>query len=304
MSLYGVNRPEWVLNQQYFRLFHLYTIRPSDVLCIKLITNGSLNVLLSVRCRADNTSAGDIARMKKNDISLLVQYDCRRIMLHDGYWFGRDIEMMTSSNGNVFHITGLCEGNALATHRWIPLTKASDAELWYFIWSAPEQTAEHGTKITRVLFLMDIKTGHGAHFMNDIYSIVIQIRWKNGFTIVSFYDTIFSQIFAHATAAWHDSTAVVSCAKFHSDHFTTIWMRTYWDLQRIWTTIEKSFVKRAPVALEFARSLSRYIIQISTERPSSSRVPKVTDLFMNLFQNTGMGITAKPLIQCAANPKT
>ena len=23
------------------------------------------------------------------------------------------------------------------SHRWIPLTKASDAELWYFLWSAP-----------------------------------------------------------------------------------------------------------------------------------------------------------------------
>ena len=27
-------------------------------------------------------------------------------------------------------------------HRWIPLTKASDAELWCFLWSAPEQTIE------------------------------------------------------------------------------------------------------------------------------------------------------------------
>ena len=27
-------------------------------------------------------------------------------------------------------------------HRWIPLTKASDAELWLFLWSAPEQTIE------------------------------------------------------------------------------------------------------------------------------------------------------------------
>ena len=26
--------------------------------------------------------------------------------------------------------------------RWIPLTKASDAELWRLLWSAPEQTAE------------------------------------------------------------------------------------------------------------------------------------------------------------------
>ena len=27
-------------------------------------------------------------------------------------------------------------------HRWIPLTEASDAEFWYFPWSAPEQTVE------------------------------------------------------------------------------------------------------------------------------------------------------------------
>ena len=27
-------------------------------------------------------------------------------------------------------------------HRWIPLTKASDAEVWCFLWSAPEQTVE------------------------------------------------------------------------------------------------------------------------------------------------------------------
>ena len=27
-------------------------------------------------------------------------------------------------------------------HRWIPLTNAIDAELWCFLWSAPEQTVE------------------------------------------------------------------------------------------------------------------------------------------------------------------
>ena len=27
-------------------------------------------------------------------------------------------------------------------HRWIPLTKASNTELWCLIWSAPEQTVE------------------------------------------------------------------------------------------------------------------------------------------------------------------
>ena len=45
--------------------------------------------------------------------------------------------MMTSSNGNIFRVTGhLC--GEFTGHRWIPHTKASDAELWCFLWSAPE----------------------------------------------------------------------------------------------------------------------------------------------------------------------
>ena len=39
--------------------------------------------------------------------------------------------MMTSSNGNIFRVTGpLCR--EFTGHRWIPRTKASDAELWCF----------------------------------------------------------------------------------------------------------------------------------------------------------------------------
>ena len=45
--------------------------------------------------------------------------------------------MMTSLNGNIFGVTGpLC--GEFTDHRSIPLTKASDAELWCFLWSAPE----------------------------------------------------------------------------------------------------------------------------------------------------------------------
>ena len=43
--------------------------------------------------------------------------------------------MLTSSNGNIFRVTGLLWGE-FTGHRWIPLTKASGAELWYFLWSA------------------------------------------------------------------------------------------------------------------------------------------------------------------------
>ena len=49
--------------------------------------------------------------------------------------------MMTSSNENIFRVTGhLCgEFNG---HWWIPRTKASDAELWCFLWYAPKYTVE------------------------------------------------------------------------------------------------------------------------------------------------------------------
>ena len=45
--------------------------------------------------------------------------------------------MMTSSNGNIFRVTGhLC--GEFTGPRWIPRTKASEAELWCFLWSASE----------------------------------------------------------------------------------------------------------------------------------------------------------------------
>ena len=36
-----------------------------------------------------------------------------------------------------FRVTGPLRGE-FTGHRWIPFTKASGAELWYFRWSAPE----------------------------------------------------------------------------------------------------------------------------------------------------------------------
>ena len=45
--------------------------------------------------------------------------------------------MMTSSNGNIFRVTGhLC--GEFTGPRWIPHTKASDTELWCCLWSASE----------------------------------------------------------------------------------------------------------------------------------------------------------------------
>ena len=49
--------------------------------------------------------------------------------------------MMTSSNGNIFRVTGLLCGEFTGP-RWIPRTKASDAEIWCYLWSASERTLE------------------------------------------------------------------------------------------------------------------------------------------------------------------
>ena len=46
--------------------------------------------------------------------------------------------MMTSSNENVFRVTGPLFGE-FTGHRWIPLTMASYAELWCFLSPAPEK---------------------------------------------------------------------------------------------------------------------------------------------------------------------
>ena len=49
--------------------------------------------------------------------------------------------MMMSSNASIFRIIGPLWVE-FTSHRWIPLTKTSDAELWCLHLSAPEQTVE------------------------------------------------------------------------------------------------------------------------------------------------------------------
>ena len=57
----------------------------------------------------------------------------------NGISLGRS--MMTPSNGNIFRVTGFLCGE-FPGHRWIPCTKASDAELWCFLWFVTEQMVE------------------------------------------------------------------------------------------------------------------------------------------------------------------
>ena len=71
--------------------------------------------------------------------------------------------MITSSNGSIFHITDpLC--GKFTDHWWTPLTRASDAELWCFLWSAPEQSIE---KTTEPLWF-EMTSSSLCHHCNDL----------------------------------------------------------------------------------------------------------------------------------------
>ena len=53
------------------------------------------------------------------------------------WWAKQSTRMMTSSNGSIFRVTGHVCGEFTGP-RWIPHTKASDAELWCLLWSVSE----------------------------------------------------------------------------------------------------------------------------------------------------------------------
>ena len=88
------------------------------------------------------------------------------------YMASSDHNMMTSSNGNIFRVTGLCDENPPVTGGFPPPPppkKASKAKLWCFLWSALEQTAEQKNRDAGDL------RHHRAHFdvtvMNALRSV-------------------------------------------------------------------------------------------------------------------------------------
>ena len=81
-------------------------------------------------------------------------------------WWRHQMEtnfaLLTSSNGNKFRVTGPLRGESTG-HRWFPLTKASDEELWCFLWCAPEQPTEQTGE-------MLVIRGHVTHYDATVMS--------------------------------------------------------------------------------------------------------------------------------------
>ena len=101
--------------------------------------------------------------------------------------------MMTSWNGNIFRVTGhLC--GEFTSHRWIPRTKASKAELWCFFdirlnkrvskqsWGWWFETParplwHHNNAMTCFYFTMTLTTSHTSIFCMGAVGISPSVSW-------------------------------------------------------------------------------------------------------------------------------
>ena len=106
-----------------------------------------------------------------------------------GYLFQLPTCMMTSSNWNILRVTGhLC--GEFTGHRWIPFTKASDAELWCFLWYAPEKNVSKqswgwwfGTPSRPLWHHCDVAANFTPDFAQNGYSHSTQYFAKYGESI-------------------------------------------------------------------------------------------------------------------------
>ena len=98
-----------------------------------------------------------------------------------------------------------------------------------------------GWLIGLVGWLALVHSGAGAHFTNNFFhhnSNVMEISFCSHPNTNKVIATIFG--------TWHDSWAVVACAKFCCDMVTSNWIRAKWNFHRIWIVMDKSLVKWAP----------------------------------------------------------
>ena len=79
--------------------------------------------------------------------------------------------MMTSSNGNIFRVTGPFWGESTG-HRWIPLTNASDAELWCCL-----RLNKRLSKQSRRRWF-ETPSRSSWHHCNDLISVKHQLHMK------------------------------------------------------------------------------------------------------------------------------
>ena len=134
---------------------------------------GAASNVASKLCPRNESLVPKWHRLVPNGTLKLMLQHTSRDMNH----FKRVCFMMTSWNENIFRVTGPLCGESTG-HRWIPLVKASDAELWCFLWSVPEQTVEQTieTTVIRDAIVLIITSLQCTNSIN-----CTKIEWNRGF---------------------------------------------------------------------------------------------------------------------------
>ena len=138
----------------------------------------------------DDTNKEQLMPANSNGIRQTIVWG-RVVSVMIAYLYRRLNPMMTSSNGNIVRVTGpLC--GEFTCHRWIPLIKASDAELWCFLWwngwvnnrdagdlsrhraHYDVTVMRHNFRFTKVIAISVIRT----HSRRSKSLIISKYRWK------------------------------------------------------------------------------------------------------------------------------
>ena len=148
--------------------------------------------------------------------------------------------MMTSPNGNIFCVTGPLWGK----HRSPvdSLTKASDAELWRFLWSVPEQTVEQTIKSPVIWDAI-------AFIMTSLWWGVCpsmdkkRLRCIWGPLLLQRSDTV-GRMSANTSTVFDESCAPQNESHFADDIFKCIFFN-----ENVWILIKVSlkFVPKGPI---------------------------------------------------------
>ena len=97
--------------------------------------------------------------------------------------------MMMSSNGNISRVTGPLWGEP-SGHRWIPLTKASVAGLWCFLWSAPDKQLSKQSRTN------DLRR-HRVH-----YDTIVMLSGNFNNLFLSYYSLLMAEVSCESALIW------------------------------------------------------------------------------------------------------
>ena len=98
-----------------------------------------------------------------------------------------------------------------------------------------------------------------------------------------------NKVIATKFGTWHDSWAVVACAKFCCDMINCNWIRAKWIFHRIWIMMENSLVKWVPDA-----DVTFHLILVWIIRMALTHWGRVTHICVRMFTITGSDNGSSP----------